>query len=331
MRSETARTGEIISVILPVYNVEPYVGKCLESILAQTCQNLEVICVDDGSADRSGQICEEYAARDKRVIVLHKENGGAASARNMGLNIFSGNYVSFIDPDDWVEPDMYERLLSALVRSPEADFSTCGYFMDYPDGRSTPIKNQVEIPEQLISPPDYLYYVYQRDLYRGVAGYPVGKLFKRSLFEGSAGVRFDEEYPVGEDTYPLVRCVLRSSYIVFEPQPLYHYYQRETSLSHVMSNTLGLSDVDSYGRVVETLAGTPAYARACAYAKRFAVYHAGLVMEYTLSTRNREKTAGLLETVQKYLDVYLETNAAYPERIQWIQRLLTEAEQLLDK
>lgn len=320
-----------ISVIVPVYNVESYVGKCLESILAQTHKNLEIICVDDGSTDQSGQICENYAKRDDRVIVLHKKNGGLPSARNAALEIFTGNYVGFVDSDDWIEPDMYALLLHAIQEYPEVDFSTGGYFMDYPDGRSVPITNKAAIEERPLSPPEYLYYVYQRDLYRGVAGYGCGKLFKRKFFDAPLRVRFDEAYKVGEDVYPLAYCAVQSNLIFFEQKQLYHYYQRETSLSHVISNSLGFSDVDSYLKVVELLSEQPAYMHACAYAKRFVVYHASMVMEYTVSVHNLEKTEEMRRIIRKYLDVYLETNTEYPDRIKRIHQLLAEADQLLCK
>lgn len=320
-----------ISIILPVYNVEPYVGKCLESVLAQTHENLEVICVDDGSTDRSGQICREFAERDSRVVVLHKENGGLSSARNAALKTFTGDYVSFIDSDDWIEPDMYELLLGALKKCSEVDFSAGGYFMDYPDGRSIPARNAVEIKAQAISPSDYLYYAYQRDLYRGVAGFGCGKLFKRKFFDSPLNLRFDEAYPVGEDVYPLAFCALHSKKIFYTPKPLYHYYQRETSLSHDIRKSLSFSDADAYELVVESLEGKPEYRIACAYAKRFLVYHASLIMEHTISVRNKEKTAELREKIHRYLDVYLETNAEYPDRIQRIHQLLTEADRLLNE
>jgi len=320
-----------ISVIVPVYNVEPYVGKCLDSILAQTHRNLEVICVDDGSTDESGRICEEFAEKDDRVAVLHKENGGPTSARNAGLKIFTGDYVSFIDSDDWVEPDLYETLFCPLKAEPAADFAASSYFFDFPDGRSVPMRNEVKIEERLISPPDYLYYVYQRDLYRGVAGYPCGKVFRRKFFDDPLHIWFDEGFPVGEDVYPLACWAMQSNRIYYEPRALYHYYQRESSLSHVITNSLALSDVDSYEKVVRILEGKPEYEKACAYAKRFVVYHASLIMEYTLSIQNREKTKELRETICKYLDVYLETNAEYPERLQRIHQLLSAADQLLDE
>ena len=97
-----------ISVIVPVYNVEQYLPRCVESILAQTYENLEILLVDDGAKDGSGAICDAYARQDERVKVIHKENGGLSSARNAGIDASTGEYLSFVDSDDWIEPDMYE-------------------------------------------------------------------------------------------------------------------------------------------------------------------------------------------------------------------------------
>ena len=103
-----------ISVIVPVYNTEKFLNNCIESILNQTHKNLEVIIIDDGSTDNSPAICDEYAKKDSRVKVIHKENGGVSSARNAGLDIASGEYIGFIDGDDVIEPDMYHFLLANL-------------------------------------------------------------------------------------------------------------------------------------------------------------------------------------------------------------------------
>lgn len=107
---------EKISVIVPVYNVEKYIHKCVDSILNQTYQNIEVILVDDGSPDACGSICDEYAKNDSRVIVVHKENGGLSDARNAGLDIATGEYIAFVDSDDWIEPDAYEYLIKNAIR-----------------------------------------------------------------------------------------------------------------------------------------------------------------------------------------------------------------------
>ena len=114
----------LISVIIPIYNMEKYLGRCLDSILINTYRNLEVICVDDGSKDSSLAILREYAARDSRIIVIAKENGGVSSARNAGLDRMTGECVSFIDPDDLVHPQYFELLLSALEAA-SAELSIC--------------------------------------------------------------------------------------------------------------------------------------------------------------------------------------------------------------
>ena len=112
----TVNRETMLSVIVPVYNVEAYLPRCVDSILAQSYSNLEVILVDDGAKDASGAICDAYAAKDPRVKVIHKENGGLSSARNAGLDIALGEYIAFVDSDDWIEPDAYQHLLEVMER-----------------------------------------------------------------------------------------------------------------------------------------------------------------------------------------------------------------------
>ena len=116
--------NELISVIIPVYNAEKYLNRCLDSVLNNTYKNLEVILVDDGSTDMSGRICDEYAKKDCRIRVLHKENGGTARARNTGLKIAKGDYIAFVDNDDFVHPCFYEYMLSSMESS-SADVAIC--------------------------------------------------------------------------------------------------------------------------------------------------------------------------------------------------------------
>ena len=103
--------GELISVIVPIYNVEKYIKKCIDSIINQTYKNLEIILVNDGSPDECGKICDEYERIDSRIVVIHKENGGLSDARNAGLKVMHGKYVAFVDSDDWIEPEMYLSLI----------------------------------------------------------------------------------------------------------------------------------------------------------------------------------------------------------------------------
>ena len=121
-----------ISVVVPVYNVEPYLKRCVDSILAQTVTDLEIILVDDGSTDGSGGICDQYGEREPRIRVHHKANGGLTSAWKAGVELALGDYVGFVDSDDWIDPDMYERMLEAALRE-DADVAVCGLVFDFED------------------------------------------------------------------------------------------------------------------------------------------------------------------------------------------------------
>lgn len=116
--------SETISVIIPVYNVQEYLRKCLDSVIGQTYDNLEILLVNDGSTDRSGEICDYYASRDSRIRVIHQQNGGLASARNTGMDAAKGAYIGFVDSDDWIDLDMYEFLYN-LLHQHQADLSIC--------------------------------------------------------------------------------------------------------------------------------------------------------------------------------------------------------------
>ena len=146
--------NDIISVIIPVYNEEAHLTRCLESVLSQTYGNLEIITVDDGSTDRSPEILKEYAAKDKRIKIISKENGGASTARNMGIEAAEGSYIGFVDADDWAEEGMYEALYSYLSTEGSAyemarimcrSFSDDGKFIETPkneDGKTTVLKQE---------------------------------------------------------------------------------------------------------------------------------------------------------------------------------------------
>ena len=144
-----------ISVVVPVYKVEPYLDRCVESILAQTVTDLEIILVDDGSPDSCPAMCDAWAAREPRIRVIHKPNGGLSSARNAGVDAARGAYIGFVDSDDYILPDMYRRLLAA-IREHDAELAICGYaYVDQESGAvdavetgKSPLKDEVLSREQ---------------------------------------------------------------------------------------------------------------------------------------------------------------------------------------
>ena len=116
----------LLSIIIPIYNAENFINKILDSILIRNFKDYEIILINDGSTDKSGIICDKYAKIDDRIVVLHKENGGVSSARNKGLDIAKGDYIAFVDPDDYIEPNMYKEMIQIAV-SKEIDIVSCNY------------------------------------------------------------------------------------------------------------------------------------------------------------------------------------------------------------
>lgn len=208
----------VISIIVPVYNVEKYLPKCIDSILAQTFTDFELILVDDGSPDRCGEICDEYAGKDSRIVVIHKENGGQSSARNMGLDIARGEYIGFVDSDDYIAKDMYETLYNNLVNN-NADISICGIYHCYINGK---IVSNKPFMSKLVDNISALRIMIE-GIYTDVSA--CNKLYKRNIFDAL-------RYPVGttcEDLYLIADIMLKISSVYIDTTPKYYYLHREGS------------------------------------------------------------------------------------------------------
>lgn len=216
--------NDLISVIVPVYNVEAYLRRCIDSILAQTYVNLEIILVDDGSTDMCGAICDEYAEKDDRIKVIHKENGGLSDARNAGLNAFTGKYVTFIDSDDWIEKEFIGYLHQLIVDN-NADLSVCdfnyidsnGKIFNSPetDGKVL-VWTQKEAVKMLLSG-------------RKMETSSTGKLYKSRFF-----TTLEFRFPFGrlfEDIPVTYDVLLNANIICFGNRALYNYFYRVGSIS----------------------------------------------------------------------------------------------------
>ena len=210
----------LISVIVPVYNLEAYIQHTLESLFAQTYRELEVIAIDDGSTDGSSKILDEYAAHEPRLQVIHQPNGGVSAARNAGLAVAKGDYIGFCDGDDEVEPEMYERLLTNLLKY-DADISHCGMLTIGLDGQTRYFHNTGVLEV----------YSHEEGLMEILKGEKVEpslcmKLYKKELFEK---LFFDEKILFNEDLLMNFYLFKRSICTVFEDVCLYHYIRREGS------------------------------------------------------------------------------------------------------
>lgn len=218
----------MVSVIVPVYNAERYLNKCIDSILSQSYKNMEVILVDDGSMDGSGKICDEYGKKDRRVVIIHKINGGLVSARKAGLEVAAGEFIGCVDADDWIEADYFEHMVRAQKES-GADLIVSGHFHDIGEdskkvrgcfAEGTYSKDQL-LPKLLYSGVFYEY---------GVQPHMVTKLFRKKILMKTQ-LCVDEGIVVGEDAAVVYPSILEAEKICITNIYGYHYVQHSGSIT----------------------------------------------------------------------------------------------------
>lgn len=219
-----------VSITVPVYNVEKYLSRCIESLINQTLKDIEIILVDDGSPDSCGEICDYYAKIDDRIRVVHKSNGGLASARQAGLVLVRGEYYTVCDSDDWVEPNMYEELYEK-AKSENADIVLSSHYINYPNGK------------EVVSP-SYEYHnqeQYILDLmFRKASGSTWNKLFKLDTIKRS-NTTYENGIDLGEDALFLFKLLLYPLKISTINKPYYHYIRDINSNSY--TNNISLKTV----------------------------------------------------------------------------------------
>jgi glycosyltransferase involved in cell wall biosynthesis len=208
----------LISVIVPIYRVEKYLHRCIDSILAQTFTDFELLLIDDGSPDNCGKICDEYANKDKRIKVFHKENGGVCSARNLGLDKACGEWVMFIDSDDWINSNLFFECSKYISNNDIIRFSA--YFVT----DSCDINKNAVIINECDTRDDYLKLVISKQ--KIIALWAC--IYKRNIFIEN-NIRFDESLKIGEDWLVLVQAILHSQNVKSLNLPLYYYNLINTS------------------------------------------------------------------------------------------------------
>lgn len=223
---------DLVSVVIPIYNVQNYLRKCLNSILSQTYKNTEIILVDDGSTDDSGTICDKYEKYDSRIIVVHKKNGGLSDARNVGIDIASGKYITFIDSDDYVSENYIEELYKMLIENNADISSVCLHYVNE-IGRSLS-RTYTKKDIILLSTKEALKQMMYQTLITNSA---CTKLYKIDLFK-------EIRYPVGElfeDIAVTYKLFMKAKKIVAKQTSLYHYFVRTGSISKNKFTTYHMS------------------------------------------------------------------------------------------
>lgn len=228
----------LVSIIVPIYNVDAYLTKCIDSLINQTLRNIEIILVNDGSTDKCGKICDEYKIKDNRIKVIHKENGGLSDARNKGLDMASSEYVAFIDSDDWIDVHMIEKLYSLSIKY-GADIVQGDYIEVYTDDDviKTDINN---IETNCYNREQALELLYSEKHEKTVITW--NKLYKRTLFEG---IKFPKG-KVHEDEFTTYKLLDKANILVDTNIPIYYYRQRAGSIMNSEFNIKRLDALEAW-------------------------------------------------------------------------------------
>lgn len=228
------KQNELISIIVPIYNVEKYIDKCIESIVNQTYKNIEVLLIDDGSTDNSGNICKKWINKDNRIKYYHQNNSGVCSARNKGLNEANGKYIGFVDADDWISPTMYESLYSLLINY-QCNLSICSRIRIIEDKQITYPNTGIHYFED--GKVDMRMLACKYDL-----NICMNKLYKKEIFNE---LRFPTNMTYGEDLYIVPEILSRANKIVYTSNGLYYYLERNNSASFSFNELKALNDIEA--------------------------------------------------------------------------------------
>lgn len=209
-----------LSIIVPIYNVEKYLNRCINSILLQIYTDFEVILIDDGSPDQCAAIIDGYAKKDQRVVPIHQKNKGVSAARNAGLRVAKGEYIGFVDPDDWIEPDMYSTLLN-IMETEQCDIASCSWMDNDENGSELP--HFSELSSKVMSRDEYMSHLF--DMPPTIFGSVCSKVVRKNIINSD----FPEHYSICEDNFFIAQCCANCKSAAYINQPLYHVFQRQNS------------------------------------------------------------------------------------------------------
>lgn len=310
-----------LSIIIPVYNAQKTIVDCIESAIKQKC-DIEIIVVDDGSVDSTKDIVLEMSKKYKNVFYYYKENEGVASARNFGMKMASGKYITFIDQDDWVEENSYNELI-LMMECEAADMMVYGYSKDY-ENACIQMKNLEIIPTKIYSMEALIKYAFHRETYRAFAAFVWNKIFKKEFLDNN-NIHFDMTLKRGDDVLFFSEVAICEPLTLFVSKSIYHYTQRKDSITHTLTkdNLHRLMDIlIGYERAIKAIEIRDCRSKAVNYMKSFYVYHASLLYEIAVQVSDTVREKILVDSMNKYYCEYCKQNSHYPERIDRINRLL---------
>lgn len=282
---------DLISVIVPVYNVEKYLNRCVESILKQDYENIEVILVDDGSTDNSGCMCDFFQKKyPNKIYCYHKKNGGLSDARNYGIKYSNGKYIVFVDSDDWIEKNTIKKAHNEILQQ-NADIVVYGISIDNDTGT---VKNKVPKKKEVLNSDEGIIYL---NSFKSIDVSACNKMFNRKLFD-------NVEFPFGklcEDCYIMYKLFEKAYKIVIMPQVFYHYYQRQNSI--VRNSEINMDYIYAAKEEMEYL---NKYCPSIAYAGKTGYAFAIITMYHMKYSRNINiDKKSLVEEMKKYRQAVL--------------------------
>lgn len=300
----------LISVIVPIYNIERFLDKCVTSIINQTYKNIEILLIDDGATDSCPSICDSFAEKDSRVVVYHKKNGGLSSARNYGIERINGEYFCIVDGDDSIRNDYIEVMYNLIKNEPDADFTMCSYLYIWGDGRTKRTKN-FEYPDDTVFK-DTGEAALLKMLYGKIYSPSTwSKLYRTDRFTA----KFDPSYSVGEDVLALTDMFYKSKLLVLSNQPCYYYYQNERSLTNFFNPKVLFDNVRTASEIYKKCEKfSPEIKKAAAYylvEKNFIV-----LMKFYGHSECAEQIEIIKSNIKKYRKIVLtDSNAETRTRI----------------
>ena len=290
----------MITIVVPVYNVEKYLSRCVDSILDQTYTDFELLLVDDGSPDNCGKICDEYVKKDDRIFVIHQKNGGLSAARNTGIDWFykqnRSNYITFVDSDDWLHPDYLKILLNGITEN-HVEISVCDFQRVI---KEPPHKYYDRLNFELTSPEAFLLNHFWQ------YNYACGKIYHKRLFE-------DVRYPVGknfEDTYTTYKVLHKCEKLAYTDIQLYYYFQNEQGISH---SPWKPSELVIFDAMQEQMQFYKEKNLQKAFDKEFQLFvnhHAYQIVRIKENKEDLKKNKAILKEIKKALRKYLKENKA---------------------